>query len=330
MPARTTPLPKVLVTDVIRSAHKGDAHGGVRLVDLASGDSTKVLDWNDDTIDWEGRGGDRGLRGIAFYNDHIVIAASNEVFVFDQSFKVIASYANPYLSHAHEIALEGDHLYVTSTKFNSILVLDLAKGTFINSYQVRDAQVQRKDKRGRTVAVRTLVAVPFDPNTKAPVPPRDVHHINSIHADASTVTIGGVRMNFVAQLPLADRPAELKPLCPTPPWTHNARPFLQGFLYNATEDHAVVFADKAGKPRWRAPIPTPAADTLEYAKLPNDHARSGFGRGLATTDTGLVIIGSAPSTITAYKLMADDIAAQVQLTKDVRNTPHGLEVWPYG
>lgn len=56
-------LPKVLASSVIRSAHQGQSHGGVYVVDLESNHCEQVVDWNDQSINWEGRGLDRGLRG---------------------------------------------------------------------------------------------------------------------------------------------------------------------------------------------------------------------------------------------------------------------------
>ena len=59
-------LPKVICTSVIRSSHRGEAHGGCYIVDIKTEKVTQVLDWHEKTINWEG-GGDRGLRGIAFF-----------------------------------------------------------------------------------------------------------------------------------------------------------------------------------------------------------------------------------------------------------------------
>ena len=70
------PLPTVLMTDVIRSARQGDAHGGAYLIDLESGSFDKVLDWNRVEIDWEGRGMGRGLRGIAALLQHEGVVGS--------------------------------------------------------------------------------------------------------------------------------------------------------------------------------------------------------------------------------------------------------------
>ena len=94
--------PRVIVSSVIRSADQGQSHGGVYLVDMSTGDTEQVIDWNTSSIDWEGRGGDRGLRGIAFHADRIYLAASDEIFVYDRGFTQLGSLRNRYLRHCHE------------------------------------------------------------------------------------------------------------------------------------------------------------------------------------------------------------------------------------
>ena len=74
-------FPTVVVSSVVRSTYQGESHGGVYLIDLENEDVKKVVDWNAFNISWEGRGGDRGLRGIAFYKNRVYLAASNEIFV---------------------------------------------------------------------------------------------------------------------------------------------------------------------------------------------------------------------------------------------------------
>ena len=39
--------------------------------------------------------------------------------------------------------------------------------------------------------------------------------------------------------------------------------------------------------------------------------------------------GSSPSTVTLYDLAGNKNLGSVQLSTDVRNTIHGLEVWPF-
>jgi hypothetical protein len=73
-------------------------------VDFDNHRAAQVLDWNTMDIDWQGRGWDRGLRGIAFDGDAIYIAASDELFAFTPDFRRIGSWRNPYLKHCHEIS----------------------------------------------------------------------------------------------------------------------------------------------------------------------------------------------------------------------------------
>jgi hypothetical protein len=58
-------------------------------------------------------------------------------------------------------------------------------------------------------------------------------------------------------------------------------------------------------------------------------ARQGFARGLCVLSDSVVAGGSSPSTVTLYDLAANKRLLSVNLTLDVRNAIHGLEVWPY-
>ena len=71
----TIKLPKLIATSVVRGSQQGESHGGVFTVDFEKQEGAQHVDWNTDAIDWDGRGADRGLRGIAFDGDEIYIAA---------------------------------------------------------------------------------------------------------------------------------------------------------------------------------------------------------------------------------------------------------------
>lgn len=60
-------------------------------MDLEAQDFQQILDWNDRRVDWEGRSGDRGLRGIAFHGRKVHLAASDEIFVCDKGFQLLES-----------------------------------------------------------------------------------------------------------------------------------------------------------------------------------------------------------------------------------------------
>lgn len=313
-------LPTVLVTDVIRSSHQGNSHGGAYLVDLETRRWRQVLDWNDPGISWEGRGEGRGLRGIAFHRDEIYIAASDELFVFDKDFRRRRSFRNPYLRHCHEIFRDGDRLYLTSTAFDTVLAFDLAAGRFVHAWVFRFFGVQRDGQ-----VVPTLRFAEFDPAGAGGPEAGDSTHINNVVVEDGRMYVSGVRLDRMLRVEGRTRATH----APLPTWTHNARPYRAGVLYNSTAADAICYQDLAGTVLERFRIPTYPERDLLRADLPKDFARQGFGRGLCATPDGLVIGGSSPSTVSVYAPGSPDPVVSVNISMDVRNAPHGLAIWPW-
>ena len=67
-------LPKLILTSVVRGSQQGESHGGIYTVDFELQQGEQHVDWNSSDIDFEGRGADRGLRGIAFDSDDIYLS----------------------------------------------------------------------------------------------------------------------------------------------------------------------------------------------------------------------------------------------------------------
>ena len=324
-------LPRVLCSSVIRSVHQGESHGGVYLVDLRAGIAERVIDWSDDSIDWEGRGGDRGLRGIAFHDGLIYLAASDEVFVYDREFNQRGSFRNRYLKHCHEINVAGDRLYLASTGYDSVLELDLASQNFSRAWMLRYRSSAKLVKRlGRRPRPRSRL---YDPLGNDGPTPADTTHINNVWPHEGAVYACGTRLGAMWEISLADRPGDrtggVSAFATVPFGTHNARPFRDGVLFNHTASDRIVYAERTGATRASLALPTYPPEALAHADLPGDLARPNFGRGLAVLGDSVVIGGSSPATITAFELDGGERLASVNITMDVRNAVHGLEVWPF-
>ena len=324
-PAGTqTRLPTVVCSSVVRSVHQGESHGGLYLVDLERGDATQVLDWAEAEIDWEGRGGDRGLRGIAFHEGSIYLAASDEIFVYDREFRRLGSIRNPYLKHCHEITVHDGHLYMASTGFDSVLEMDLASGSFTRAWCLRYSDAW---KLRRTLKLRIRPSFrAYDPSASGGPAPADTSHVNNVFVDDGAIYACGTRLSALWRI---DGP-QLQRYARTPFGTHNTRPFRDGVLFNHTKTDRIAFATRDGRVMTSVTLPTYPSDALEHADLPSDLARPTFGRGLAVLDDGLIVGGSSPATITVYDIDDERIVRSVNITMDVRNAVHGLEVWPYG
>ena len=117
-----------------------------------------------------------------------------------------------------------------------------------------------------------------------------------------------------------------------PEGTHNATPFRDGVLFNDSEADALRYAGRGEGTEDRA-MRVPRYDAAELLHRESDEsgiARPSFARGLCVLSDSVVAGGSSPSTITLYDLAANEQVLSVNLTKDVRNAIHGLEVWPFG
>jgi hypothetical protein len=317
-------LPRVVASSVIRSAHQGESHGGVYLVDLASGEAEQVIDWDDSSISWEGRGADRGLRGIAFHGDEVYLAASDEIFAYDRDFRLLRSFRNAYLKHCHEICIAGGRLYATSTGFDSLLEYDLAEREWVRGYTLRFGELQRIGKRLGLTPRPPLRS--FDPRRDGGPVPGDSAHINSVSWRDGAVYVCGTRLRRLLVL----EEGRLRSHASVPPGTHNAQPYGEHVLVNHTASNRICVLDRRAKVVDSYAIPTYAEDELVNAELDRSLARQGFGRGLALLPGGLLVGGSSPATISVYRPGSELPLRSVNLTMDVRNAIHGLELWPFG
>lgn len=305
---------KLVTTSVVRGSHQGESHGGVYLIDLDAREVRQALDWNTANIDWQGRGWDRGLRGIAFDGEIVYVAASDELFAYTPDFRPVGSWRNAYLKHCHEIATWERRLYLASTGFDSILGFDLDRREFCWAMHVVTQQFRFK---GRA----------FDPRKDDGPLMLNKLHLNNVHCTKGGMYLSGMKTGGM----LLFNGRELQMAVELPPGTHNARPFRDGVLFNDTEANVLRYAGRGDGSEDRAlRVPTYPAESLLNRDLDQSQlARQGFARGLAVLSDTLVAGGSSPSTVSVYDLARNERALSVNLTMDVRNAIHGLEVWPY-
>lgn len=307
-------LPKLIATSVVRGTQQGESHGGVYTVDFHQREVVQHVDWNTSGIDFEGRGADRGLRGIEFHNDDVYIAASDELFRYDRDFKIQASYRNRYLKHCHEICRRDQTVLLTSTGFDSLLAFDLDLGEYVWGFHL---QRPYDEWGGHT----------FDPRSNKGPRPVNAFHINMVHVDRSGIYFSGLHTRALLHL---DSRMEVTEVCSLPSGAHNARPYRNGVLFNDTETDCVRYAGRNGE-SVAFKIATYDDSEIEFAGIDDSKvARQGFGRGLCPIGERFVAGGSSPSTISLYDFEAEQKVVSVNLTLDIRNAIHGLEVWPFG
>lgn len=305
-------MTRLIATSVVRGARQGESHGGVYLIDLARKRARQVIDWNSMNIDWRGRGLDRGLRGIAFDGDRVFIAASDELFVYNPRFEQIASYRCRYLKHCHEISRHRRRLYLTSTGYDSILGFDLDANRFSWGLHIG------RDRKG-------LRGTPFQPSGKRGPSLGNLLHLNSLCCRPDAMYLSGLRTGGLH----AYIGRYIQQVAALPQGTHNAQPHKDGVLFNDTRKNLVRYVPRQGPPKaFRIPFYNPRH--LTHVDVDDSRvARQAFGRGLCVTNEGLIAAGSSPSTVTLHDLEAMRTTLTVNLSMDLRNAVHGLEVWPF-
>lgn len=301
----------LIATSVVRGSRQGESHGGVYLLDLEQGRAALAIDWNTAGIDWQGRGWDRGLRGIAFDGDQVYIAASDELFVYSPEFELLASYRSPYLKHCHEIFRYERHLFLTSTAHDSILGFDLDSKQFSWGLHI-------------TNDADTFRAAPFNPRGQKGPRPDNKLHLNNVFCSEKGMYISGLRTESLLQF--SGRRITIANSLPV--GSHNARPWRGGVLFNDTESNAVRYVTRENNRVFQ--VPHYPQEHLTHTDLDDSRiARQSFARGLCTIDDSVIASGSSPSTITLHHVDTMKTTLSVNLSMDIRNAVHGLEVWPY-
>lgn len=273
-----------------------------------------MLDWNTESIEWQGNGWDRGLRGIAFDHDRIYVAASDRLLAFTPELDPIEAWHSPFLKHCHEIAAWHRTLYLTSTGYDSILGFHLDEHRFHWAMHVQSSHYRFKGSA-------------FDPMSEDGPLAMNKLHINNVCCNQHGMYISGLRtggllhfngktINMAVQLPRN---------------ALNAQPFRDGVVFNDCDANVLRYSGRGeGKEDRAMAIPSIEAGQLSNLEAIEDGiVRAGFGRGLCVLSDQIVAGGSSPATITIYNLAANELLGSVTLSRDARATIHSIAQWPF-
>lgn len=327
----------VLASTVVRASNKGESHGKVYLVNLDSGIINPVIDCNREDINWEGSGGERGLRGIAYYDNQIYLASHNRVHIYNLNFKQVDVIENKYLGSVHEIYIHEHTLWITSTTYDSILEFDLKNKKFIKGYCLRDFNFNRKNSTYHKIFrklkwnfnffnVGKLKLNVFDPqNTDAGPKKCDEFHINNVSYENGILFISPGRYSKFIGIKENRIVKQYK----IPFGTHNTRLLKDGILLNNTDHREIAFFNKRGKKVRTFRIKKYNKKEIVKSGISDHIAAPYWARGLCVFNNETVIGGSSPATISVYQFEKSTPVKIINISMDVRYAIHGLELWPF-
>jgi hypothetical protein len=245
----------------------------------------------------------------------VYVAASDELFAYTPDFTLIGSWRNPFLKHCHGIAVWERTLYVTSSGFDSVLCFDLDKQRFHTALYVQSSNYQ-------------FEVAAFDPMSDQGPIAMDKLHINTVHCNRHGMYITGLRTGGMLHF----NGKQVRMAVTLPAGSNNARPFRDGVLFNDTEADVLRYTGRGEGEEDRA-MAMPACAPLELQHtdaITDGVARVGFARGLAVLSDRVVAGGSSPATVALYDLAANETLGSIRLSRDVRNSIHSIEQWPFG
>lgn len=314
-------LPKILVSSVVRATNKGDCHGGLYIVDMEKGTSEQVLDWNYPHISWDSGGGDRGLRGLQFYEGELYAAGSRALFVFDKNYELVRQYRTNMLVGTHETFLSNDLLFCIANVYDSILVFNLKEKVWglgaqhiLNGPVVlidpESPQVPEFDERGQIMVDEN------DPEMAkwSMVEESDTMHLDSVSVYNDWMFYAGSTTENLYALNLNTNQCIQQRL--VHPDTHNAQPWRDGIVFNRSIESETCYQEEGKLVKtWKTPAHPNQITNFSHS----DHARVGYTRGMVLTKD-YVIVGTSPASVHMFSTDSESPVQSVHLSDDVRNS----------
>ncbi len=300
---------KLLVSTVLRGTQAGAAHGELYLIDLDQKAVSRVFVWNDDSINWRGFGGERGLRGMAVDGDLIYVAAGNQLLALNRQFSLLHSWRNGYLNDCQDLCIYKRTLYAVSRTYDSVLGFDLDRQVF---NWALNADLQQARFSGSV----------FDPeSTDGPLPMAKLE-LNSVQCNQGGMYLAGFRTNGL--LHFSGESLLMAVELPVP--SRNARPFRGGILFNDAESDCLRYIDKQRREDRAMTVPQPPTLETDF-DIEDSRARPGIARGLCVLSESVVASGTSPASVSLYNLPANQRALTVTLSDDVRCQVGGIALF---
>jgi len=305
---------KVLASYVIRASSKGQAHGGLAIVDLDNASVEKDIPWSELDIDFDGRGGERGLRGVACLDDCLFFASHDTLYKYDKNFNSINKWSHSCLRNMHEIDVFNNKIFITSTGIDSVVIFDFKEEVFKTI--VDFSSFSSNGKVGK-----------IDFKSKFNFKRSDSLHINSVKAvSEKSFYIGGTKCEYLYKVDIKSHKISCKNCFPLPSKNHNAMPLNSAeIIYNDPPRKRTVICNKITKTeQFYDHIEIPE-EYIENFGINDKFAKVGFCRGLVVNGD-YIIAGCSPANISLFKKEDNNILSNVILSYDKRFAIHGLDL----
>ena len=305
---------KIICTTVVRAAEQGETHGGLYVIDLEKDDIVYHKPLSSDFVNYNERGGERGLRGIEVLDDRIIVAGATGLMELDKdTYEIVKKVENPTAFQSiHEICFHDDSIWVTSTGRNCIVKTDLD----FNVQKIWECEAEYCDDYQKIVSVKEVSCEEASCNSTSSCMNQrtDENHINSISAFNGRVVFSAA-LSDLYEVETGNLVAPRT----SGGFTHNFYEYPDMIISNKTTLRHIKIVSQGQE----LLIPVPSS---RHADQSSDKvAEDNWNRGLARKDN-LLFIGSSPARILVFDLETLRYKREIVLETDIRHCIHGLEI----
>ena len=320
---------KIICTTVVRAAEQGGVHGGLYVVDIDTEEVVHHAAYEEEFVNDNERGGERGLRGIIVLDDRIIVSDSAGFIQLDRNdYSIVKTVQNPEaFKSIHEICYHNGFIWATSTAYDAIVRVDL--NFKVNGFW----EIKGESRPDHKAFIGKEKIAPEDHSND------DNYHINSIYSYNGNLLFSGLitgLYDFEDVSPVIPMPylsgnilQELGIASPgmnitkAASFIHNFHEYDDIFAANFTSFSCLGIATKQMGGIVFDVAPIPRAKKVKFCV--DDIARNNWNRGLARHGN-LLFVGSSPARILVYDLNKSEFIKEIQLEDDIRHAIHGLEV----
>ena len=314
---------KVFATSVIRCTKDSELTGFLFEIDWLENRIKKKIPIPLNTTHpfWNSRGGNRGGRGVVYHKGVLYVATAMSILMFDDSLHKIGELSHPHFGGLHEIFIDDEGIWVTSTLHDLIIKIDF-NGSTIEEWFACDSEILQKEFNFPRRKLNLNLDFPADNfvNHYENYCKEEIFHLNSIYPHNNSLYFLSYRLNaFIRFKPEAKVILIDKEL--GAPHNGMISPNNQVIINDTKNQCLRVYDLETGK-RLQSLV------TAVYGTRENSvqFASSGWQRGLFPVDDSIYLVGTSPATIFEVDLKKAVIGQVCQLDSDVRHCIHGLTV----
>ncbi|WP_243370862.1 hypothetical protein [Geotalea sp. SG265] len=314
---------RVFATTVKRGEANPEMTGFLLEIDWARNCVIRQIPIPMDTTNpyWNSRGGNRGGRGIVATKTKLFVATATSILVYNQNLDQIGEISHPYLAGLHELFIDHDGIWVTSTVHDLVMKLDF-NGAIIDTWWGSESLLLQKYFGFSGRELNLSMSFPeatfekqYDEYCKD-----ERLHINSVFAQEGSVYVLCNRKNAIIKIrPLPEEIIIVDNELHSP---HNLIITSEGIaVVNNTQKQSINIYDLR-QYRLLTEIGTGIFDQSESEQF----ASSGWQRGLAPVKDSIYLVGTSPAAIFEVDISTNKIGQICHIDSDVRHCIHGLAV----